>query len=554
MKNKYTIAYISAVIALPVALLFIVPAVATTNAFNWGGADTAQSSFAEAEANAEASASAWSWGNNAGAEAESDSDAFAHAWSWGNDAEAEADADAEGHAYSWTHEDESGVTGGGAYAWNTGSAYASAHVHTSTCGHNYEEEEEEDHDYDHEYNWCDDHDCTDHSDDEEEDEECAHGDACDTDCDHDHEYNWCDDHDCDDHHECTWGCEEEEETPAPTCTLDVYPSTITQGDEAVLYWNTDGATSVSISGGVGAASLDGEEGVSPMGTQTYTLTATGEGGVVTCSDTVGVIADEDEQTTTGTTTFTNVNNNYNYNYNSYSGGSSRNNDDDVSCDSFTVSDSRVEEGDEVTLRWKTTDATDVDINQGVGDVDDDGSETVTVKKDTTFTLTARDGSDKDTCRVSVKVDEDEDNDDDELRCEFSVSDSSIGTGESTILSWINTAADRLVLKDNNGKTLADSKKDNDIDEDVDVLTVKPAKTTKYTLDVYDGNKKETCVLNVEVGKKGMVQGISLSQVPYTGFEAGPMLTAIFYAAIVLWGLVLAYALVLKKKHSQTLSK
>lgn len=530
MKNKYTIAYIGAIIALPVALLFIVPAVATTNAFDWDGASTAQSSFAEAEANALGSAGTWSWGTGAGAEAETDSDAFAHASALGDSAEAEAEADTEGYAWSWTGTDDEGVTSGGAYAWNTGSAYASAHVHTSTCGHEYDEEED--------YDWCDTNDCTD---------------ECTTDCDDD--YNWCDDHDCnydwcDDH-----DCEEEEETPAPTCTLDVYPSTITQGDEAVLYWTTDGATSVSISGGVGAASLDGEEGVSPLGTQTYTLTATGAGGVVTCSDTVGVVADEDEETS-ATTTFTNVNNNYNYNYNSYSGGSSHNNnnDDDVSCDSFTVSDSRVEEGDEVTLRWKTTDADDVEINQGVGDVDDDGSEVVTVDEDTTFTLTARNGSDKDTCRVSVKVDEDDNNDNDELRCEFSVSDTDIRAGESVILSWINDATDRLVLRDSNGKTIADSKKDNDIDEDVDMLTVKPTKDTKYTLDVYDGNKKETCVLNVEVGKKGVVSGISLSQVPYTGFEAGPMLTAIFYAAIVLWGLVLAYALVLKKKHSQTLSK
>ena len=89
-----------------------------------------------------------------------------------------------------------------------------------------------------------------------------------------------------------------------------------------------------------------------------------------------------------------------------------------------------------------------------------------------------------------------------------------------------------MLKDSFGKTLADSKKNSGVDEDMDTLTVSPTKSTKYTLDVYKGNKKKTCTLDVEVSK-GMVQGISLSQVPYTGFDAGPMLTAIFYGAIVL---------------------
>ena len=224
----------------------------------------------------------------------------------------------------------------------------------------------------------------------------------------------------------------------------------------------------------------------------------------------------------------------------------------MSCDSFTVSDAHVEKGDTVTLKWKTTDADDVDINQGVGDVSDDGSEEVKITKDTTFTLTARNNGSTDTCRVKVDVESDK-TDNDNLRCVFSVSDTSIYSGQSAILTWVNYATDRLVLKDGNVKTLADSKKDKDIDEDVDALTVTPSKTTKYTLDVYKGNKKETCTLTVDV-EKGTVQGISLSQTPYTGFDAGPMLTAFFYGAIVLWGLVLAYILVLKKKSAQILKK
>jgi hypothetical protein len=43
----------------------------------------------------------------------------------------------------------------------------------------------------------------------------------------------------------------------------------------------------------------------------------------------------------------------------------------------------------------------------------------------------------------------------------------------------------------------------------------------------------------------LVAGISLSSVPYTGFEAGPMLTALFYALLLVWGVAVAYVLVVR---------
>lgn len=321
---------------------------------------------------------------------------------------------------------------------------------------------------------------------------------------------------------------------------------VDEGDSVVLTWNTTGAESVLIDGGIGAVTLDGNKSVRLFQDTTFILTARKGSDEHKCQVTIAV--DEDDDTNTNTNT--NINNVYNT-YNSYSNynRSSNRNNNDVSCDSFTVSDSRVEKGDEVTLRWKTSNADDVDIDHGVGDVDDDGSEKVEINRDTTFTLTARDGSDKDTCKVSVRIDDDEDEDDDP-RCVFSVSDTSIVKGEDVKLSWKNERTDRLVLKDGS-KTLADSKKNKKIDEDVDTFMVSPLKTTEYTIDVYNGNKKETCSLEVKVGS-GMVSGISLSQTPYTGFDAGPVLTSIFYGAIVLWGILLAYLLVLKKKNSRTL--
>lgn len=87
------------------------------------------------------------------------------------------------------------------------------------------------------------------------------------------------------------------------------------------------------------------------------------------------------------------------------------NRDNVSCD-LSVSDSNVEDGDRVTLRWETDGNPNyASINQGIGRVDEDGgSERVRVDGDTTFRMTVRNSSgDEDTCSVTVRVDERNDN-------------------------------------------------------------------------------------------------------------------------------------------------
>ncbi len=625
MKNKYTIAYIGAIIAIPVALLFIVPAVATTHANVWDFSGTFGNDASQAFAQAQA-------------------DANAVATSWGSDATASADAQAAATAAA------TGGTSGSATAYSSGSASASATVNGNTCGQP----------------GC---------------PPCPQEPAptCDLDILPSTIY-------VGDTVQLVWNTDNatavsiagigsvaldgsrtlsptqsrsytltatgaggvaqcsktvgvlprEQNYPAPTCTFDISPASITAGGATTMTWHTTNANAVSIEN-LGSVSVNGSMVVHPTQSRNYILTATGNGGSVTCTDSVqvtpvqttvrcdsftashtsigkgnatvlnwattgatevsispsvgtvsldgnktvnlfqdttftltarnGSITDtcqlsidvtEDITTTnTSTTTNTNVNNNYNTNvnnnYNTYSGGGGYiyRNFDSARCNSFTVSDTRVEKGDTVTLKWRTTDADDVDINQGIGRVDDDGSEDVRVYRDTTFILTARNssgnGSSRDTCRVTVNVDGDNNsNGSSAPRCVLTVSDNTIYAGQNVLLSWVNERTDRLVLKEGS-KTIVDSKKDKNIDEDVDSVTINPTKSTKYTLDVYNGNKKETCTLDVNVGA-GLVSGISLSQVPYTGFDAGPMLTYFFYGAIVLWGVVMAYILVLKKKN------
>ena len=227
--------------------------------------------------------------------------------------------------------------------------------------------------------------------------------------------------------------------------------------------------------------------------------------------------------------------------------------DRVECDAFTISDTRVKDGDYVTLKWRTTDADRVSINQGIGNVNDDGEKRVRVTDDTTYTLTARNGNDSDTCRVNVEVDEKDDTDKTIPRCVLHISDTRIRAGEKVTLSWENSRTDRLILKDSHGKEIADSRDDRGIDEDKDSIVVRPTKSTDYKLTVYKGNIKRTCSVGVDIEKQQVsvtsvrTQGsIPLVSTPYTGFEAGPTLTAIFYIILGLWGVAVGYALVLKK--------
>ncbi len=308
----------------------------------------------------------------------------------------------------------------------------------------------------------------------------------------------------------------------PRCTLYVDDNTLTEGQSTTLRWTTDNATRVTISNEVNSTGLDGSRTIRPATTRTYVLVATGPGGFVSCSETVNV---------------------------------SNRDTDNVRCDAFTVSDSSVDDGDSVTLEWRTTGADDVDISNGVGDVEDDGSERVRITRDTTFTLTARDGSDTDTCRVSVDVDEDDDTNVTNPRCELTASDTDIESGDRVTLRWDNTRANDIILRDNHGNTIADSRRTSSIDADRDSVIVRPNQDTTFTLTAIRGSREDECRVTIDVDRDTDItitstrtqDGIYLSQVPYTGFEAGPVLTFIFYTAIALWGIFLAYFLVLKKK-------
>jgi hypothetical protein len=309
---------------------------------------------------------------------------------------------------------------------------------------------------------------------------------------------------------------------APGLTCDAFSASPNShgagGGTSVLTWNTTGATSVSIDNGVGSVAVDGTQSVTVSSSITYTLTASNGSATVTCTApiTVGSVPPPG-----------------------------------LSCDAFTASpNSFPVGGGNTVLTWNTTGATSVSIDNGVGSVAVDGSQTVSVPSSRTFTLTASNGSGTVTCNVPVTVDTGGGGGgggggSSAPRCDaFRASESRIEEGESVTLTWKTRRGTRLEIDPSVLETRDDDKIDGDS------IVVRPTKTTKYTLTVYKGSRKDTCTVTVRVGDRieaEPITSISFREIPYTGFEAGPWLTSLFYTLLALWSAAVAYILVIKRE-------
>ena len=297
------------------------------------------------------------------------------------------------------------------------------------------------------------------------------------------------------------------------------------GANVTLTWATDNATSANLSG-FGSVSVNGSQTVFVNSNRSFTLTAVGAGGNDTCTVSITVNDRPQEKT--------------------------------PRCDYFRASDTNVEEDDRVTLTWETTNADRVTISPDLGDVADDGSATVTIDDDTTYTLRARnlDNGQEDSCTVTIRVEEEEEDEKKTPRCDLEISDDRVKRGERVTLSWETTNVDDIRIRDDRGNTIFDtdnysrSDRKRYFDGSIDLII---NQSTEFTMTAggVDGGSR-TCRVDVDVEdiaiyeKRDQTPVISLTQVPYTGFEAGTFLTFLFYAILTLWALFVAYVMVIKK--------
>ena len=295
------------------------------------------------------------------------------------------------------------------------------------------------------------------------------------------------------------------------------------GGNVTLTWSTNNVNSVSINNGVGNFnSSTGSTNVFVNSNTTYTLTANGTNSDDTCQVTISVDTP----------------------------------DPVAKCVSFTANKTTVDEdGENVRLTWNTQNVNSVHINNGVGNFNSStGSTNVFVDNDTTFTLTAYGTNGNDTCKVTIRAEEEED-EEPKPRCELEISKTRVNRGDKVTLSWETRNAEDIRIRDDRGNTIFDtddyrsSERKRYLDGEVDLII---NQSTEFTMTARGDGGSRTCRVDVEVDElevyekrdQGLV--ISLTQVPYTGFEAGPFLTFLFYAMLTLWALFIAYILVIKK--------
>lgn len=319
---------------------------------------------------------------------------------------------------------------------------------------------------------------------------------------------------------------------APVCdAFTASPTSLPAGGGNVnLAWSTTNATAVSISPILGSVAVDGSTTTAITATTNFVLTATNGTTTAQCPVTVTVAS-----TPTPISCAANVN--------------------------LSASPTSIRRGDSSTLTWTTTGITSLSFNNGITATGLSGSTTVTPNDSTTYTMTATDGKTTISCPVSVSVTTGGGGGGSSSpRCELEVSDNKISLGDSVKLTWDTSRATSLTLVDKTTKNtivttdgLSSSAKDRLMDGSI---TVSPKKDTEYVLTVKRGSKTRTCTVEVDINdnvvikevrdQKPLVSGIELTSVPYTGFEAGPVLTVLFYTLLLAWSLYIAYLLVIRR--------
>lgn len=228
--------------------------------------------------------------------------------------------------------------------------------------------------------------------------------------------------------------------------------------------------------------------------------------------------------------------------------------------SFTASDTSLPRGGgSVTLTWSTTGLDTVSIS-GVASSNLSDSEVVDVTTDTTYTLTGAANGQVINCPLTIDVATGGGGGggSNNPRCKyFEASDETVAAGERVTLRWATSRTEEITLYEGtmrNGDEIFNTDDDDDVDEGE--FVVRPTKDTTYTLLLERGSRDRTCDVEIEVEdnvivlsdreQEPRVAGIALTQVPYTGFEAGPALTIFFYILLALWGLFVAYTFAVKR--------
>jgi hypothetical protein len=210
-------------------------------------------------------------------------------------------------------------------------------------------------------------------------------------------------------------------------------STISKGESTTLTWNVTDATSVSINQNIGAVEMSGSKSVSPSTTTTYTITAMNDAGNNSRSITITVAAAAEKPV----------------------------------INSFAADRTSIISGEYAILEWDISNATSMNIDNGVGSVETlTGTKSVFPTTTTTYTITASNSGGSVTKSVTITVSADEP----EI-VSFKATPPTIGAGESSVLAW----------EINNATSVSINQGVGTVNEDSGTVTVNPTSTKTYTI-------------------------------------------------------------------------
>ncbi|MBW2078208.1 MAG: FG-GAP repeat protein [Deltaproteobacteria bacterium] len=213
----------------------------------------------------------------------------------------------------------------------------------------------------------------------------------------------------------------------PTISIGADPETIGIGESSILTWSSTHADTCEIDQGIGPVDLIGSISVSPTETTTYTITATGPGGITTASATVSV---------------------------GYL----------PPAVSIGADPTAIQEGGSSTLSWSSTHADTCEIEPDVGIVEVSGSISVSPTETTTYTITATGPGGTAIASVRVIVTSTQ------PAVFLGARPETIYIGQGSNLIWSSTHADTCVIEPGIGEV------------DINGSTyVYPTETTTYTI-------------------------------------------------------------------------
>ena len=246
----------------------------------------------------------------------------------------------------------------------------------------------------------------------------------------------------------------------------ITPSTINAGDSAILQWDTSDATAVFIEPDIGYVALSGSRAVTPTDSTTYVLSASNAASTVTSSVTLNV----NPYPPYGTS--------YPMLYPSSLIGRP------PQINFFDINPPIINSGSSTTMQWDVSDADNVFIDQGIGDVPLSGTMTISPAAITSYTLIAVNSYGSVTSLATVIVNPTAGA---PVIVSFTATPNSITAGNSSALQWNITGATSASINQGIGTVPLSG-----------TQSVSPTVTTTYTLTATNSSGSATASVMVIV--------------------------------------------------------